>query len=832
MLDADTRRRIDNARDILVGKVPDPKSQVEQITIALIYKFMNDIDRQSEELGGVPTFFSGDFEQYRWTNLVHGALSGNEMLKLYTDALDRMPQNQNIPLFFRSIFDNAYLPYNSPETLRLFLRAIDKFSYDNSEHLGDAYEYLLSVLGSQGDAGQFRTPRHIIDFIVSIVDPQKRETILDPACGTAGFLISAYKHIQNANTNGQGASTLTSDEKDHLANSILGYDISPEMTRLSRVNMYLHGLADPRVHEYDTLTSEDRWNERADIILANPPFMSPRGGITPHKRFSIASNRSEALFVDYIASHLTPTGRAGVIVPEGIIFQTQTAYVRLRRMLIERYLAAVVSLPSGVFNPYSGVKTSILILDPALARSSDRIAFLKVDADGFNLGAQRRPIPNNDLPTVRDELAEFLQRARASENLNDYAPTRGFAVERSRILNHQDCTLSPEPYRPKKVRDSKFPYVELGEIAAVVTGNSAPQEAWCFDGGTSPFVRTSDVGAVHRSDDFKGSADKVNALAIEEKRLRLFPQGTILFPKSGASTYLNHRVVLGEPAYVSSTLACIVCDANKALPRFVYRLLCDVDARELTHERDYPSLRLGDIKGIQIPLPPLDLQREIVAEIDAYQRVIDGARLVLQSYRPHIPIDPSWPLVQLGEVCSLQSGSRQKGGAVTSGIPSIGGEQIDEDGNIRFNKMRYITEEHYAGMLKGRLQPYDALLVKDGATTGKSGYFTSEMRAAVNEHVFIVRAAHDRVLPRMLYLTLRSKSFQQQLDTFVRGIIGGIGLEIARIEIPLPPFHVQESIVEAVEAEQALVDANRDLVSRMEARIAATISRVWSTGSS
>ncbi|MDQ3539316.1 MAG: N-6 DNA methylase, partial [Chloroflexota bacterium] len=301
MLDTSTKRRIDTARDILVGKVPDPKSQVEQITIALIYKFMHDMDLESEELGGSRKFFAGEFARYDWSRLMRSDLSGHEVLNLYAEAIERMPQNPGIPPLFRDIFRNAYLPYRDPETLRAFLKVIDEFEYDHSERLGDAFEYLLSVLGSQGDAGQFRTPRHIIDFIVEIVDPKKTESILDPACGTAGFLISAWKHILRANSTAAAiddpaeisetpaldssgippakVDPLTPAERERLAANITGYDISPDMVRLSLVNLYLHGFPDPSIHEYDSLTSDERWNERADVILANPPFMSPKGGI-------------------------------------------------------------------------------------------------------------------------------------------------------------------------------------------------------------------------------------------------------------------------------------------------------------------------------------------------------------------------------------------------------------------------------------------------------------------------------------------------------------------------------------------------------------------------
>ncbi|MFY7821154.1 MAG: HsdM family class I SAM-dependent methyltransferase, partial [Planktothrix agardhii] len=428
MLDTDTKRRIDTARDILVGKVPDPKSQVEQITIALIYKFMDDMDAESEELGGDRQFFTGKFAAYGWSRLMSPSVGGHELIRLYEKGISTMPENQGIPALFRDIFKNAYLPYRDPETLKSFLKIINEFSYDHSEKLGDAFEYLLSVLGSQGDAGQFRTPRHIIDFIVEIIQPKKGEVILDPACGTAGFLISAYKHILRNNRDANNISTLTPDEKGRMAKNFLGYDISPDMVRLSLVNLYLHGFNDPHIIEYDTLTSEDRWNEFADVILANPPFMSPKGGIKPHKRFSIKAKRSEVLFVDYIAEHLTPKGRAGIIVPEGIIFQSQTAYKDLRKMLVENYLVAVVSLPAGVFNPYSNVKTSILILDKSLAKLSDTVAFFKVENDGFGLGAQRREVTGEQLTQVQIELELYLQAVRNQELTDNFELTLGLVV--------------------------------------------------------------------------------------------------------------------------------------------------------------------------------------------------------------------------------------------------------------------------------------------------------------------------------------------------------------------------------------------------------------------
>ena len=226
--------------------------------------------------------------------------------------------------------------------------------------------------------------------------------------------------------------------------------------------------------------------------------MSPKGGIRPHRRFSVQSKRSEVLFVDYMAEHLTPTGRAGIIVPEGIIFQSQTAYKQLRKMLVENYLVAVISLPAGVFQPYSGVKTSILLLDKALANKTDRIAFFKVENDGFDLGAQRREIAENDLPQVREELGEYLGRLRVGESVTsdgvaepreDYTTTLGLIVEKEKIAAGGEYNLSGERYRENVARLSHFPIVPLGSVAEVVAGQSPPGKSYNDNGVGMPFYQ-------------------------------------------------------------------------------------------------------------------------------------------------------------------------------------------------------------------------------------------------------------------------------------------------------------------------------------------------------
>ena len=214
--------------------------------------------------------------------------------------------------------------------------------------LGNVYEEVIQDIMTGKVLGQFFTQPLIKKMMVKLIDPQiypdgKIDSCGDPTMGTGGFLISSYKHILKTNTDKKPGDLLSASDRKKVGENIGGYDISPEMIKLSLVNMYLHGFSTPDIEEYDTLSSEDNWNEYYDVILANPPFFSPSGGIQPHKRFGVESKKAEVLFTSYILEHLKPNGRAGIIVPEGIIFQNGTAYKELRKQLMEGGLVVVFS---------------------------------------------------------------------------------------------------------------------------------------------------------------------------------------------------------------------------------------------------------------------------------------------------------------------------------------------------------------------------------------------------------------------------------------------------------------------------------------------------------
>ena len=647
MLDSDTKRRIDSCRDILVGKVPNPQSQVEQITIAMIYKFMDDMDAEAEEFGGARKFFAGEFAKYSWPKLMAPDMGGFDVLALYSEAIQKMNENPGIPPLFRDIFKNAYLPYRDPETLRIFLKEINWFTYDHSERLGDAFEYLLSVLGSQGDAGQFRTPRNIIDFMVEIIDPKKNETILDTACGTSGFLISSYKHILKHNSTDYSpkkdheaydekdislelvtidsplhykGDLLTPDDRKKLSTNIFGYDISPDMVRLSLVNMYLHGFTHPNIIEYDTLTSDERWNEYADIILANPPFMSPKGGIKPHKRFSVQATRSEVLFVDYIAEHLTPSGRAAIIVPEGIIFQSGTAYKQLRKMLVDSYLVAVISLPAGVFNPYSGVKTSILILDRRLSKKTESILFAKIENDGFGLGAQRRAIDKNDLPIAAKNIKAYLDCLRNDSDFDLENIPNLHLVNKSKISENGDLNLSWDRYRNNQATQiSNYPYFKIGDLFTTSSGGTPLKSKLEFyENGTIPWLKSGEVaqGFIYKSEEL------ITEEGLKNSSAKIFPINTVLIAMYGATA---GQVGLLKFASSTNQAICGILPNDKVIPEFLFYI---IRAKrdylvEISNGGAQPNISQTIIRDLEIPIPSINVQKEIVSEIEGYQKKIE-----------------------------------------------------------------------------------------------------------------------------------------------------------------------------------------------------------------
>ena len=830
MLTFDVKRKINTLRDILVGKVPDPKAQVEQITIALIYKFMDDMDIEGLEFGGTRQFFTGEYEKYAWTEIMKPENSGQQRALLYAEGIEKMVTNPNLPQLFRDIFRGAYIPYRDPDTLNMFLKEVSDFSYDNSEDLGNAFEYLLSIMGNQGDAGQFRTPRHIIDMMVEIVDPKKNETILDPACGTAGFLISAYRHILAQNKDEDGKSTLTADDRKRLTENFAGYDISPDMVRLSRVNMYLHHFTKPKISEYDTLTSEEKWDDCYDVILANPPFMTPKGGIMPHNRYRVKAKRSEVLFVDYIAEHLNPNGRAAIIVPEGIVFQSANAYKELRKYLVDDgFLYAVISLPAGVFNPYSGVKTSILLIDKSFARLKDELLFVKLNNDGFDLGAQRREIKGSEIPDiiriVKKYHADMDPQTADDEILHHPLVT----IASKEQISKQDYILVGERYSSNSIPKGKYKMVSLGDksLFQVESGGTPSSDIPEYWDGNIRWATLVDLPAANLITELKDTERTISPLGLEKSSAKLLPAGTVLV--STRATIGRVAIAEYETATNQGFKNIIVLDDTKVSNRFVAYMMTALTDRmvSLASGGTFKEISKSNFLTLSIPLPPLTIQEQIVAELDIYQKVIDGARQVVDNYKPNIRVDSSWDLKPLGQICDVRDGTHDSPKFVQDGFPLVTSKNI-KNGTIILDDVNFISKEDYDKInQRSKVDKGDILMPMIG-TIGNPAIVDVEPTFAI-KNVALIKFSGQEVKAKYVLFVLNSSLFAKYIEATKRGGTQNfISLkDIRSFNIPCPTVEIQEKIIREIEEEKTIVEQNKRLIDIFKQKIADKISEVW-----
>lgn len=831
MLTFDVKRKINTLRDILVGKVPDPKAQVEQITIALIYKFMDDMDIEGLEFGGTRQFFTGEYEKYAWTEIMKPENSGQQRAFLYAEGIEKMATNPNLPQLFRDIFRGAYIPYRDPDTLNMFLKEVSDFSYDNSEDLGNAFEYLLSIMGSQGDAGQFRTPRHIIDMMVEIIDPKKNETILDPACGTAGFLISAYRHILAQNKDEDGKSTLTADDRKRLTENFAGYDISPDMVRLSRVNMYLHHFTKPKISEYDTLTSEEKWDDCYDVILANPPFMTPKGGIMPHNRYRVKAKRSEVLFVDYIAEHLNPNGRAAIIVPEGIVFQSANAYKELRKYLVDDgLLYAVISLPAGVFNPYSGVKTSILLIDKSFARLKDEILFVKLNNDGFDLGAQRREIEGSEIPEIIRIIQKYHSNIEAQTSDEEIIHHPLVIIANKEKIAEQDYILVGERYKIDKPLATIYPVVPLSDICEINAENKNPALAF----GDDEFIYI-DISSVENGTGKIDFSNKIKGSDTPSRAKRAVKKGDILFstvrPNLKAYGYVEREDC---DCCIASTGFAVISAKTMVLSKYVYYMLysepVQTQLASMMGKGAYPSVNQKDVSQIQIPLPPLSVQEAMVTALDNYHKIIDGSKQVVDNYKPTIQYDSSWNKTKVGDVVEFISGVTLSVGECedTNGIPLITIADVTEDGYIKTDEIRKVLTDKKVNYL----QRGDLLFNwRNGSKNlvGKTALFDMDGDYIFASFLLGIRPNTQKILSEFLWIVLNQYRVEGRYMQFMRQNVNGLfnREELKDVEIPCPPLDVQKGVVDRIFNEIRLVLQNKQLMSIFAQKSENKLSQVW-----
>lgn len=531
------RQKVDRIRDDLYGGgYPDPVSNAEQLSFLFFFYLVEGIDRQNAARARVmkqphTSLFDGEWtlrnplnapkkgdttipaERLRWSLWARG-LSGENLVRFVRDEV--------FPFFAEvaasssvNFMDGARLGIDDPAVLSKVVTDVDALRLDeaDADTKGDLFEHVLRQIKQAGELGQFRTPRHIIRAIVEMVDPKIGETVYDPAAGTAGFLVAAYNHIRLANSTDQAIETVEVDGKPQLRGlgdrlnqaqqsqllnrTFYGNDVDPKMVRLATMNLTLRGLPNVRILRRNALTSTLDAQQRAelglpdayDVVLANPPFSGrvDRDRIVEEVKVG-TSGATELLFLKLMLDCLRDGGRCGVIVPEGVLFGSTGAHKEIRRQLVENNsVEAVLSLPGGVFQPYSGVKTSVLLFRKG--GSTGRVLFLHADNDGYKLDANHdQPIEADDLPalaeafrTREDRWAEWQaahpEGSDPSLSATPWAEQWWFAT--ADRIRENDYNLSASRYRPLSATqvEHRDPRELLDELAAIEAEIASEVEA-------------------------------------------------------------------------------------------------------------------------------------------------------------------------------------------------------------------------------------------------------------------------------------------------------------------------------------------------------------------
>jgi type I restriction enzyme M protein len=515
------RQKVDQIRDYLYGGgYPDPVSNAEQLAFLLYFNMAEPLDAQhaararvtkqryesiyagewplKNPLNGIN--FSGEqtisrevFRWSRWAKVFSGEnlvrFVRDEVFPFFADVAERSAVN---------FMDGARLGIDEPTVLTQVINKIDELRLDSADAdtKGDLFEHVLRQIKQAGELGQFRTPRHIIRAIVKMIGPEIGETIYDPAAGTAGFLVAAYDHIRLAHSSEHAIETVDVDGKplrrghgDRLnlaqwqalqESTFFGNDVDPKMVRLATMNLSLRGLPDVRIQKRNVLTTtldNEQKRERGlpvegyHVILANPPFSGrvDKDRIVEDVKVG-TTTATEILFLKYMMDSLRPGGRCGVIVPEGVLFGSTGAHKELRRQLLEGFrVEAVLSLPGGVFQPYSGVKTSVLLFTKA--GSTERVLFLHADADGYKLDANHdAPVEADDLPGLVEAFQARAERWDAWSARDEKAEwTAKWWFATAEDIRANDFNLSAGRYRPMSQTqvEHRNPLELLDELAAI-----------------------------------------------------------------------------------------------------------------------------------------------------------------------------------------------------------------------------------------------------------------------------------------------------------------------------------------------------------------------------
>lgn len=463
--------------------ITNPMSVLEQMTYLFFMKLLDDAERQREkisqelDLGEIdnPTFPIGSWHNPETDEDVPGqSLRWHKFKQLDPEAMFRTIQRDVFPFIkhlnsgddsaYSRFMGNANFLIASPRALVKIVDGIDTLEMNDRDTMGDVYEYILGKMAASGKNGQFRTPRHIIRMMVELMRPTLNDTICDPAMGSAGFIVEAAKYIKDH----YSAELMKQHHDEHFRNTMLhGFDTDQTMLRIGAMNLMLHDINNPDVAFRDSLSSDNADSDRYTLILANPPFAGNLDyeAVAKSLLATAKTKKTELLFLSLFLRSLAVGGRCASIVPDGVLTGTSNAHKAIRKAIVDgNRLEAVISMPSGVFQPYSGVSTAILIFTKTGAGGTDKVWFYDMKADGFSLDQKRTEVADNDIPDI---IARFhALDAEADRTRTD----KSFLVAVDEIREHEyDLAFNTYKETVREVVEYEAPEVLIGRAAALAS---------------------------------------------------------------------------------------------------------------------------------------------------------------------------------------------------------------------------------------------------------------------------------------------------------------------------------------------------------------------------
>lgn len=462
-MDIEIRNKIDRIWEYFwTGGITNPLSVIEQITYLLFIKGLDDIELRNEKddvfLGITSNrIFDKEHQNCRWS-----VFKDYEAGKMYKNM------QENVFPFIKSLGNSKKSSYSkymqdaifmipTPLMLQKVVTGINGIPMKDRDTKGDVYEYLLSKLSTAGTNGQFRTPRHIIRMMVELMKPTPQDIIVDPACGSAGFMVEAGEYLRKNHKEMFN----NPREIEHFNNTMFyGFDIDTTMLRISAMNLIQHGIENPNIEYKNAIGEENEDKNKFTLVLANPPFKGSVDLETIAKDLRTTTNKSkktELLFLALFLKILKTGGRTASIVPDGVLFGSSNQHKAIRKEIIENHkLEAIISMPSGVFKPYAGVSTAIMIFTKTGQGGTDKVWFYDMTADGFSLDDQRQPVKENDIP----DIIERFNNRDSNEEQNRARTEKSFFVPKEEIVEN-DYDLSINKYKEIVIEKKEYEHPKV-----------------------------------------------------------------------------------------------------------------------------------------------------------------------------------------------------------------------------------------------------------------------------------------------------------------------------------------------------------------------------------